>query len=137
MVHKSNIIPGLSKFLDNNVLSHYPPTSLKKILAAGALALYLKQNTKIVDSIINNPMFSSFGVSTEDGMINLEMLRDVYKQEISKAGFLRITFPIIGNVDFTADDLDSLYNAIMSIDPATPVQAPQSTITLVNNGVGI
>jgi hypothetical protein len=25
----------------------------------------------------------------------------------------------------------------MSIDPATPVQAPQSTITLVNNGVGI
>jgi hypothetical protein len=136
MVHKSSIIPGLSKFLDNNVLAHYPPTSLKRIIAAGALALYLKQNTSIIDSIINNPMFSSLKVSTAEGMIDLESLRDVYKNEINKAGFLRINFPIIGNVDFTADDLDALYNAILSIEAPTPVQAPY-TQAVISNGVGI
>jgi hypothetical protein len=136
MVHKSSIIPGLSKFLDNNVLSHYPPTSLKRIIAAGALALYLKQNTSIIDSIINNPMFSSLKVSTAEGMIDLESLRDVYKNEINKAGFLRINFPIIGNVDFTADDLDALYSAILNIEAPTPVQAPY-TQAVISNGVGI
>ena len=40
MVHKTSIIPGLSQFLDNTVLSHYPPTSIKRIVAAGAIALY-------------------------------------------------------------------------------------------------
>jgi hypothetical protein len=123
MVHKSSIIPGLSKFLDTSVLSQYPPTSLKRILSAGALALYLQQNSSIVDSITNNPMFSGLGISTDTGMIDIEALRDVYKNEINKAGFLRISFPIIGNVDFTSDDLDTLCRTIMSIDASSSAQA--------------
>jgi hypothetical protein len=123
MVHKTSIIPGLSKFLDNAVLSQYPPTSLKRIVAAGALALYLQHNTNIVDTIVSNPMFSGLGVSNDAGMINIEALRDVYKAEIQKAGFLRIPFPIIGNVDFNSDDIDTLYNDIVSIDASSPRSA--------------
>jgi hypothetical protein len=125
MVHKTDIIPGLSKFIDANVLAHYPPSSLKRIAAAGAIALYLKQNTAIVDTVINNPLFSGLGVSTHDGMIDLDLLRDVYKNEITKAGFLRIHFPMLGDVDFTPEDVDALYAAIMSISP--PASMPSTT----------
>lgn len=120
MVHKSYIIPGLSTFIDNSILSQYPPTSLKRIVAAGAIALYLKQNSTIVDNIINNQMFGTLGVSTPDGMIDIDTLRDVYKSEIVKAGFLRIHFPVLGDVDFTSEDIDTLYKCIMSMSPAIP-----------------
>lgn len=132
MVHKTDIIPGLSKFIDESVLSHYPPTSLKRIAAAGAFAIYLKRNTSIVDTIVSNPLFSGLGVVTSDGMVDLELLRDIYKEEITKAGFLRIHFPILGDVDFTKDDVDTLYRNIVAIStPPTSMNTSQSIISPV------
>jgi hypothetical protein len=119
MVHKTSIIPGLSNFLDTAVLSHYAPTSLRRIAAAGAIAIYLNRNSQIVDTIITNPLFEGLGVSTPEGMIDLDIIRDVYKNEINKAGFLRIHFPILGDVDFTSDDIDTLYKCIISINSPT------------------
>lgn len=125
MVHKSDIIPGLSKFLDTAVLSQYPPTSIKRIIAAGALALYLQQNSGLVESIISNPLFHGLGVATDDGMINIELIRDVLKHEITKAGYMRINFPMLGNVDFTSEDMDTLYSTIVSISaPPASVVSP-------------
>lgn len=125
MVHKTDIIPGLSKFIDITVLSHYAPTSMKRIVAAGALALYLQQNSGIVDMVISNPLFSGLGVATEDGLVNIELIRDVLKNEIKKVGFMRIRFPILGDVDFNADDIDTLYSTIVSIsNPPTPITPP-------------
>ena len=126
MVYKSDIIPGLSKFLDTAVLSQYPPTSLKRILAAGGIALYLQQNSNIVDTVINNPLFHGLGVVTDDGMVNIEIIRDILKKEINKAGYMRIKFPMLGNVDFTSGDVDTLYSMIISIS-APPTPSPTFT----------
>ena len=129
MIHKSYILPGLSQFIDKTVLSQYPPTSVKRILASGAIALYLNRKSDIVDTVLNNPMISSLGISTPDSMVDLEALRDVYKAEIAKAGFMRIHFPILGDVDFTAEDVDTLYRIIVSLSmPATSViPSPQTS----------
>ena len=116
MIHKTSVIPGLSKFLDKHVLSQYPPTSMKRILAAGALSLYLQQNTKMVDTILNNPLFSGLGVSNDTGMIDIDKLREVYKAEVNKAGFVRVHFPLIGDVDFTPEDIDCLHREIYLVD---------------------
>ena len=116
MVHKSSIIPGLSQFLDKYVLAHYPPTSLKRIAAAAGIALYLKQNSNLVDNIINNPMFAGLGIAKDNGMVDLDTLRDVFKSEIAKVNYMRIHFPILGDVDFTADDIDGLYNILVAIE---------------------
>lgn len=116
MVHKSNIIPGLSKFIDTNILSHYPPTSLKRIAAAGAIAIYLNQNMTLVDKILQHPMVEAMNLVNDQGMVNIETLRDVYKNEINKVGFLRMHLPLLGDVDFTSDDLDSLYRILQSLD---------------------
>lgn len=116
MVHKSSIIPGLSQFLDTSVLSHYPPTSMKRILAAGAISIALQQGNSIVDNLLNNDMIKLLNVSTPDGMVNIDLLKTVLRNEIAKAGYMRINFPMLDNVDFTVDDIDTLYNIIMTID---------------------
>lgn len=129
MVHKSNVIPGVSRFLDETVLSHYPPTSMKRILMAGGISLYLKRNSDMIDQLLANPMFSGLGVSTPDGMIDVECLRDVLKEEIRKVGFMRITFPIVGDVDFTTDDVDTLYKYLTQIETSTPVPPVNNSST--------
>jgi hypothetical protein len=130
MVHKSNFLPGFSKFIDENILSHYAPTSAKRILAAGAISLYLKRNEGIIDAITSNSMFSGLGVTHENGMVDLDVIRDVMKQEIQKAGFMRMSFPILGDIDFTTEDVDSLYRFIVNSSNLPQTSQPSTTGTL-------
>ena len=117
MVHQTSIIPGLSKFIDNDILAQYPPTSMKRIIGAGAAALFLKNNETKIYSILN-----SLGIANTNNMIDIESARDILKDQISKAGFMRMSFPVIGDVDFTVDDIDTLYRYMIS-----NTQSAQST----------
>ena len=137
MVHKSSLIPGLSRFIDESILSHYPASSMKRILMAGAVSIYLKQNEGIVDTIMNNPLIGGLGVVKHDGMVDIEMLRDALRGEINKAGFMRLTLPMIGDIDFTPDDVDTLYKFVVEADSTTRPQiaTPQTQTNMYNGGV--
>jgi hypothetical protein len=128
MVHKSSFIPGISRFIDVSVLSHYPATSMKRILMAGAVSLYLKQNENMIDTLASNPLFTSLGVIHSDGNVDVESLRDALKGEIKKAGFMRLTIPMIGDIDFTPEDVDTLYKFIVEADSAKS-KIPANAIT--------
>lgn len=134
MVHKSNIIPGLSRFIDDNILSHYPPTSMKRILMAGAVSLYLKQNEGLIDSITSNPLLKGLGVAREDGMIDIESLRDTLKKEIEKAGYMRVSIPVVGDIDFTTEDVDSLYKCISEYSNTPKLSLTPTQHQITNNG---
>jgi hypothetical protein len=135
MVNKSAIIPGFSKFIDENVLAHYPATSMKRILMAGAVSLYLKQGEGLVDSLISNPLITNLGIVKQDGFINIDPIRDTLKNEISKAGYMRVTIPMVGDVDFTPEDADALYKFI--VEANTQVNANNTPVqtTMPNGGV--
>jgi hypothetical protein len=124
MVHKSAIIPGLSTFIDNSILAQYPPNSMKRILGAGAISLFLNQNTNVIDNLLANPMVKSLNIVNDHGMINLELLRDYLKTEINKVGFMRITLPLLGEIDFVADDVDMLYSDIVAASTNQIAQPP-------------
>lgn len=140
MVHKSSLLPGISKFIDENVLAHYAPTSIKRIILAGAVSLYLKQNEGVIDNLINNPLIKDFGIVQDNGMINIELLRDTLKAEIDKAGFMRVSVPMVGDIDFTTDDVDALYKFVVEANTKTntstpAVQTPQIASLSTNGGV--
>jgi hypothetical protein len=134
MVHKSSVLPGLSKFIDESVLSHYPATSMKRILMAGAVSLYLKKNEGIVDTLTSNPLFSGIGVVHDNGMVELEPLRDTLKSEINKVGFMRLTLPMVGDIDFTTEDVDSLYKYIMEANTQATTYTTPTPASVINNG---
>jgi hypothetical protein len=126
MVHKSSFIPGLSRFIDESVLSHYPVNSMKRILMAGAVSLYLKQNENMIDTLASNPLFTGLGVVGTNGNINIEVLRDALKGEIHKAGYMRLTIPFIGDIDFTPEDVDTLYRFIVEADSTNSNSLPNA-----------
>lgn len=49
----------------------------------------------------------------DNGNIDIDILRDVIKDNISNNGFV-ITVPILGELKFYKSDVDNLYNDIMS-----------------------
>ena len=135
MVHKSSIIPGFSKFIDESVLAHYPATSMKRIIMAGAVSLYLKRNEGIVDSLTSNPLFTGLGVVKDNGMMDLDAVKDTLKAEISKAGFMRLSIPMVGDVDFTTEDVDALYKYIVEANTqSATMNPPIISAPLTNNG---
>jgi hypothetical protein len=120
----------VSKFIDESVLAHYPATSMKRILMAGAVSLYLKQNEGVVDTITSNPLFTGLGVVYDNGMIDIDTVKDVLKSEVNKAGFMRLSLPMVGDIDFTTEDVDALYKYITeSNTTTTPTPA-----SVINNG---
>lgn len=136
MVHKSSFIPGISKFIDESVLSHYPPTAMKRILMAGAVSLYLKQNENMIDTLVDNPLFGTLGVVHNDGMVDIDKLRDVLRTEIIKAGFMRVSIPLVGDIDFTPDDVNTLYNFIVEANTsATRIETTRPAY--INNNIGV
>lgn len=135
MVHKSSVIPGISKFIDENVLAHYPPNSMKRIIMAGAVSLYLKQNEGIVDTLTSNSLFAGLGVVHDNGMVDIEPIRDALKNEISKAGFMRLSIPMVGDIDFTPEDIDALYKSIVEANTQTDKSVSTiPTAPVINNG---
>jgi hypothetical protein len=133
MVHKSSLIPGFSKFIDENILSHYSPTSMKRILMAGAITLYLKNGQTLVDTLTNNPLVSVLNVVHNNDMIDLEVIRDTLKDQIKQVGFMRLSVPMIGDIDFTTDDVDALYKFIVEADThRTSVNVPNVTAPTVS-----
>lgn len=140
MVHKSSLLPGISKFIDENILSHYPATSMKRIMMAGAVSLYLKQNEGMIDTLSSNPLFSSLGVVHDNGMVDLDPLRTTLKEEINKAGFMRVNVPLIGAIDFTPDDADALYKYIVEANATMnqlPPAQPAATLTTTSTNGGV
>lgn len=137
MVHKSSVVPGLSKFIDENILAHYAPTSMKRILMAGAVSLYLKKNEGIVDMITSNPLFIATGVVQNDGMIDLDTLRDTLRREVNKAGFMRLNVPIVGDIDFTPDDIDALHKFITEANTQTTSTIVPTQSSLQSNLSGV
>ena len=135
MVQKCSLIPGISKFIDENVLAQYPANSMKRILMAGAVSLYLKQNEGVVESMISNPLLTGLGVVKDNGLIDIDPVRDVLKSEINKAGFMRVSIPLVGDIDFTSEDVDALYKSI--VEANTQISHPAvipNQVPVINNG---
>ena len=104
---------------------------MKRILVASGISLYLKQNENVVDSLISNPLINSLGIVNSAGMIDIDKLRCVVKPEVEKAGYMRITLPLLGDVDFTVEDIDTLYRYISEANNQGQKQLVQP---VVNNG---
>lgn len=134
MVHKSSIMPGISKFIDESVLAHYPATSMKRILMAGAVSLYMKNNEGIVDTLTSNSLFSGLGVAHDNGLVDLTPVRDALKEEIHKAGFMRVSLPMVGDIDFTTEDVDALYRYIVEANAQLSSPHAPSAPSMISNG---
>lgn len=111
MVSVESIGNGIAKFADREILKNVD--GWQKVVVGAAIALAINRSQDIVASYRDNNIVKMLKIFDENGNIDLDVLRDVIKDNISNNGFV-ITVPILGELKFHKSDVDNLYNDIMS-----------------------
>ena len=111
MVSVESIGKGIAKFADREILKNVD--GWQKVVVGATIALAINRSQDIVASYRDNNIVKMLKIFDENGNIDLDVLRDVIKDNISNNGFV-ITVPILGELKFHKSDVDNLYNDIMS-----------------------
>ena len=111
MVSVESIGKGVAKFADREILKNVD--GWQKVVVGAAIALAINRSQDIVASYRENSIVKMLKIFDDNGNIDIDILRDVIKDNIGNNGFV-ITAPVLGELKFHKSDVDNLYNDIMS-----------------------
>lgn len=102
---------GVAKFADREILKNVD--GWQKVVVGAAIALAINRSQDIVASYKDNKVVKMLGIFDADGNVDIDILKQVVKDNISNNGFV-ITVPVLGELKFHKSDVDNLYNDIMA-----------------------
>lgn len=111
MVSIDNIGKGVAKFADREILKNVD--GWQKVVVGATIALFINRSQSIIAQYENNNVVKMLNIFDDDGNVDIDILRDVIKDNIGNNGF-SITVPVLGELKFHKSDVDNLYNDIMS-----------------------
>ncbi len=119
MFSKNQIVNGLVKYVELEVISKIEDKALQIILGIGVVAL--KRNQDMIDAILKNPIIGYLVKETEDGKYDLDELFDIINETLKTYGKLPVTIPAIKFISpvektlkFSTDDINKLKNCMES-----------------------
>jgi hypothetical protein len=103
---------GIARFLDTELLSKMQGT-WQKVVAGTATGILIKRSENILSSLKNNEIVKMMGIISEDGMIDIDILREELKKNVPDSG-VQIDLPMIGRITIKKEDVDKLYACIVN-----------------------
>lgn len=104
MVTKEQFINGLVRFFDSDVIPQLP-TAGKWMVGAMVIGAS-KKAENIIASLSVNPVVKAMGMIDENGMIDIDLLADSLRQSADKYGKLSVSFPVVGTMTFSSNDIE-------------------------------
>lgn len=108
MVTYEQVINGLTKFIDNEIISQL--SGNQKILLGIGAGVALRKGENIYNGLKNNSMIKMLGIINED-KIDIETLYEEAKKQATKE-VIRVEIPMIGTLKLNEDDIEKLYGYI-------------------------
>lgn len=110
MVTIYQIKEGASRYLEAEMLPKLPGW---RKWVAGAFALeYLSRLEDIAEELRKKPAIEMLAVMREDGMVDVDRLRDAFIRQARASGDVTVDLPAIGSVTIGERDIDMLYRYI-------------------------
>lgn len=91
-ITKSELIDGLSRFVDNEVLPNIPERNIKIIIATAVGSL--KVNPALIDKVWSHPIFAMLAPA-EDGKHDVDQMLSVLHRVVQGNGEIEVTIPKI------------------------------------------
>ena len=105
---------GIAAYLDAELMPNLAVKSWERIVVGGAISIAVSKAEKIIDKYKSNPMVEALEIFGSDGSVDVDLLKDTLKAQISKEGCMEISsIPIVGKLTFRSDDVDKVYDYIM------------------------
>lgn len=111
MVTIEQIERGVASYLDEELMPNLPQNGIQKVMAGTAISLVIRKSGNIVKELTNQPFVKMLGIMDEEGSVDIDVLKDELKHNITDEGIV-VDFPLIGTMTFHRSDVDSLYKHI-------------------------
>lgn len=109
MVTYEQLINGLSKFIDTEIISQLTGNS-KVLLGIGA-GIALKKGESLFNNLKNNSMIKMLNIINDEGYIDIETLYAEVKKQAQKE-IIRLEIPMVGTLKLNDEDVEKLYSYI-------------------------
>lgn len=104
-VTKEQIIKGIVSYADKEIM---PVVSTPAKWAIGtAMTMALNDKGKI-DVLLNSPVIKMLGIENEDGTYDIDKLYKAMKETAEKYGKMSISYPVVGTLTFSSQDVELL-----------------------------
>ena len=114
MVSVSKVEKGIATYLDREMMPKIDADGLQGFGTGVMMSLMVKRVGGIINSYKDNGVAQALGIFDKKGHIDVDVLREVLKENISDNG-RKMTFPIVGSFTFYKGDVDMLYSCIMEV----------------------
>lgn len=114
MVSIARAEQGFANFLDKEMLAKLPDGGLQKTAIGVLSALIVRRGGNVINGLKDGKLIKALGVFDEEGNVDIDVLRDVVKENIPEGG-LKIDLPIIGKMTIFKEDVDALHRHIMEV----------------------
>lgn len=108
-----NVEVGVAEYLDREVLSQYPNDGYQRVLIGMGISLILKKKLQDLRNMLDSEIVKEAGVVDENGLIDIDLLRDTMKKQMSNNG-IHYTNRLLGDITFNKEDVDVLYNYLVA-----------------------
>lgn len=112
MYSVAQVEQGLAKYIDAELLPALPRDGLKGFGIGVGAALLVRRGGGVLTELCQNKALQTMGVVTADGMIDLDVLRDICRENIPQGG-LPVPLPMGLQVRLKAEDVDKIYQCIV------------------------
>lgn len=102
MYTKEQVTSGIMAYVTREVIAKLP-TSGKWIV--GAMVQMMARN---MDKVYSNGILSMLGAIDENGLIDVDMVCDSFKESANNYGSLCMDVPMVGTLTFSAHDIDRM-----------------------------
>ena len=93
MLSKNQIVNGLSKYIESEVIAKIEDKALQIILALGVTAL--NRNHDLIDVVLNNQFISYLVKKNDEDKYDLDDVFDIVNDTLKTYGKLPVTIPAI------------------------------------------
>ena len=112
MVSIRRVEKGIATYLDKEMMPKTDTEGLQGFGIGVATSLLIKRVGNIVEGYRNNGVAQALGVFDKNGNVDVDVLREVLKENISDNG-RKMALPVLGSFTFYRSDVDMLYDCIM------------------------
>lgn len=100
------VLDGVVRYINREMYTGM--NDVQEVLARMAVGRVVNNRAAIKKALIDNSVIRTFGVISEDGMVDIDSLAAELKEQIKIKGKMQISIPFIGKFTFVPEDVDKL-----------------------------
>lgn len=111
MYNYEKVVNGLTKYIDTEIVNKVP--GWKRWILGSGIGIMMSNATNIFDQLKKNDFIKLLDLIDSNNNINVEIIYKELKKQAQK-GSVNIELPMIGSFVLNEQDVDKLYNIIIS-----------------------